>query len=72
MEPKELHHEKGLNGWSEVSIFEGRIFSRRVFEATTISAVASSNNNANPKVSDSRAAMKFEFCMLKYTTQADF
>ena len=28
--------------------------------------------NANPKVSDSGAAMKFEFCMLKNTTQADF
>ena len=30
------------------------------------------SSNANPKVSDSGAAMKFEFCMLKYTTQADF
>ena len=29
-------------------------------------------SNANPKVSDSGAAMKFEFCMLKNTTQADF
>ena len=29
-------------------------------------------SNASPKVSDSGAAMKFEFCMLKNTTQADF
>ena len=28
--------------------------------------------NANPKVSDSGAAIKFEFCMLKNTTHADF
>ena len=28
--------------------------------------------NANPILSDSGAALKFEFCMLKNTTQADF
>ena len=29
-------------------------------------------NNTNPILSDSEAALKFEFCMLKNTTQADF
>ena len=30
------------------------------------------NINANPLLSDAGAAMKFEFCMLKNTAQADF